>query len=195
MELIKAAKSNLRTELKKKLSQMTANEIIEQSKIITNKLLNDPIYASSNRVAVYLSMDSEVQTINIVKNIFASGKTCFIPKYNASDMFMVKLKSIDDLQSLPKTKWNILQPADDDIREDALETGGLDLIIVPGLGFTINGKRLGRGKGYYDQCMMNYINKYPSNNLITIGLAFSQQICDDIPTNQQDCPIDIVIYP
>lgn len=129
---------------------------------------------------------------------------------------MVKLKSIEDLQSLPKTKWNILQPADDDIREDALETGnllspycvticfqnnlyicigGLDLIIVPGLGFTINGKRLGRGKGYYDQCMMNYINKYPSNKLITIGLAFSQQICDDIPTNQQDCPIDIVIYP
>jgi len=38
MELIKAAKSNLRTKLKKKLSQITANEIIEQSKIITNKV-------------------------------------------------------------------------------------------------------------------------------------------------------------
>lgn len=36
---------------------------------------------------------------------------------------MVKLKSFHDLKSLPRTKWNILQPADDDVREDALDTG------------------------------------------------------------------------
>lgn len=40
-----------------------------------------PVYKSSNRVSVYLSMDSEVQTKDIVKNIFDSGKICFIPKY------------------------------------------------------------------------------------------------------------------
>lgn len=38
MELVKIAKSNLRNELKKKLSQMTTQEIIEQSKIITTKV-------------------------------------------------------------------------------------------------------------------------------------------------------------
>lgn len=36
---------------------------------------------------------------------------------------MVKLNSVKDLKSLPKTKWNISQPADDDVREDALATG------------------------------------------------------------------------
>lgn len=38
-------------------------------------------------------------------------------------MSMVKIKSVEDLESLPKTKWNISQPAYNDIREDALETG------------------------------------------------------------------------
>lgn len=38
-------------------------------------------------------------------------------------MSMVKLNSFDELESLPKTKWNISQPADQDIREDALTTG------------------------------------------------------------------------
>ncbi|XP_025203962.1 5-formyltetrahydrofolate cyclo-ligase [Melanaphis sacchari] len=195
MELVKIAKTNLRSDLKKKLSLMTAREITEQSKIITNKLLSHSVYKKSNRVSIYLSMDSEVQTYSIVKDIFISGKICFIPKYNKSEMFMVKIKSIDELNSLPKTKWNISQPADDDLREDALTTGGLDLIIVPGLGFTTDGKRLGRGKGYYDRCITEYKKKYPLNNLKIIGLAFSEQICNDIPINQQDILIDFLICP
>ena len=36
---------------------------------------------------------------------------------------MVKLSSMDDYASLPETKWKIKQPADDDVRPDALETG------------------------------------------------------------------------
>lgn len=69
------------------------------------------------------------------------------------------------------------------------------MIIVPGLGFTTDGKRLGRGKGYYDQCLIEYNKIYPHNDLKTIGLAFSHQICDDIPTSQHDSLIDFVLYP
>jgi hypothetical protein len=47
----------------------------------------------------------------------------FVLRYNQYDMSMVSLESMDDLKSLPKTKWNILQPADNDVREDALSTG------------------------------------------------------------------------
>lgn len=38
---------------------------------------------------------------------------------------MVKLESIEDLEGLPKTKWNIRQPVDDDVREDAMTSGKL----------------------------------------------------------------------
>lgn len=76
-----------------------------------------------------------------------------------------------------------------------LFSGGLDLIIIPGLGFTTNGKRLGRGKGYYDKYIIDYKKKYLCNDLKTIGLAFSQQICDEIPTTEQDSLIDFIIYP
>lgn len=73
--------------------------------------------------------------------------------------------------------------------------GGLDLLIVPGLGFTTNCKRLGRGKGYYDRCIRDYKQKYPYNNLKTIGLALRQQLCDDIPISHYDSLVDIVLYP
>lgn len=42
---------------------------------------------------------------------------------------MVKIKSVGDLESLPKTKWNISQPADDDMHEDALATGTLFVVL------------------------------------------------------------------
>jgi len=96
-------------------------------------------------------MDSEVQTNNIVENIFHSKKTCFIPKfvntffqtslmyfysnnlvfrYNKFEMLMVEIKSLDEINSLPKTKWNISQPADNDVHEDALTTGTLLMVLT-----------------------------------------------------------------
>lgn len=44
-------------------------------------------------------------------------------------MTMVKTKSMKDIMSLPKTKWNISQPADNDVREDALKTGILQYVF------------------------------------------------------------------
>ena len=61
-------------------------------------------------------------------------------------MTMVRIHSIQELINLPKTKWNIPQPLESEEREDCLKTGGLDLILVPGLCFTKEGWRLGRGK-------------------------------------------------
>jgi 5-formyltetrahydrofolate cyclo-ligase len=60
---------------------------------------------------------------------------------------MVKLRSLEDFQTLPTNNWGIKEPRHDEERENALE---LDLIIVPGLAFDKQGWRIGHGKGYYD---------------------------------------------
>ena len=88
----------------------------------------------------------------------SSGKHCFVPRYDTTgatnDMDMVKLRDLQDYESLPLTPWNIKQPeAHDDSRPEALAATdqGLDLLLVPGLAFTEDGRRLGRGKGFYDK--------------------------------------------
>ena len=57
------------------------------------------------------------------RNIFETGKECFIPKYVGLKMDMVRLKDWADYEALPVTTWNIKQPADDESREDALDAG------------------------------------------------------------------------
>ena len=86
-----------------------------------------------------------------------------MPSYDSSlmAMEMYRVHSMEDIKSLPKTRWNIQQPSGitthtisifvswkrngsltvfylsaDEGREDALSSGGLDLIVSPGLGFT-----------------------------------------------------------
>ncbi|XP_059478675.1 5-formyltetrahydrofolate cyclo-ligase [Neocloeon triangulifer] len=196
MSSVQAAKRLLRKEMKNRLVAMSKEQILLQSEQLTEKLLANPIYKESNRIAIYLSMSEEVQTCGILKNIFSTGKHCFIPRYESvnNSMEMLRLHSMDDIQTLEVTKWDVRQPSEIDGRENALETGGLDLIIVPGLAFTISGQRLGRGKGYYDTFLKRCtsIQKDPPD---TIALSFTEQIVESIPTEGHDFIIDSVIIP
>lgn len=70
-------------------------------------------------------MQDEIETEEIIKDIFQQGKTCFIPRYQfeSSHMDMVKLASPEEISSLPKTSWDIHQPGEGEVREEALSTG------------------------------------------------------------------------
>lgn len=187
------AKAVLRKELKQRLAAMTVEERTLQSDNISQKLFLLPEYQKSQRVCLYLHMAEEVYTTRILHHILETNKDCFIPQYIGPVMKMVKLDSLEDYEKLPETKWKIKQPADNDIRPDALETGGLDLILMPGLGFTQSGDRLGRGKGYYDTYLEKCFQKGFKPK--TIALAYKQQICEEIPVTESDIKVDFVLCP
>ena len=191
MLIMHSAKQVLRKEIKKKLSQLTESEKIRQSNIITKKLIKHPRYIESERISVYMHMKNEVRTIAILEDAFKSGKKVYIPKYVGSNMDMVELYSLNDYDNLPETSWHIKQPPDEEKdRENAIDTGGLDVIVVPGVGFTLHGDRLGHGKGYYD----TYIEKISAlKHPYLIGIGFNIQICDEIPTTPSDKTLDEVL--
>ncbi|XP_030891101.1 5-formyltetrahydrofolate cyclo-ligase isoform X6 [Leptonychotes weddellii] len=152
-------------------------------------------YQKSERISIFLSMQDEIETEEIIKDIFRRGKTCFIPRYQfqSNHMDMVKLASPEEVSSLPKTSWNIHQPGEDEVREEALSTGGLDLIFMPGLGFDKQGNRLGRGRGYYDTYLKRCLQQQDVRPY-TMALAFREQICLQVPMDENDMKVDEVLY-
>lgn len=70
-------------------------------------------------------MQDEVETEEIIRDIFRQGKACFIPRYGpqGSHMDMLSLASPDEVALLPRTPWNIRQPGENEAREEALSTG------------------------------------------------------------------------
>jgi 5-formyltetrahydrofolate cyclo-ligase len=64
----------------------------------------------------------------------------------------------------------------------------LDLILVPGVAFDLQGRRLGRGKGYYDQLL-------GALHGTRCGVAFDQQVVDEIPMAPHDMTLHCILTP
>jgi len=99
-------------------------------------------------------------------------------------MIMVRLNSMSCYERLPVNHYGIKEPDrldDDDLIAKPAESN-LDLAIVPGLAFARDGRRLGHGKGYYDEFLSNWASE-TSKRLYTIGVALDKRIVDDVPTS------------
>jgi 5-formyltetrahydrofolate cyclo-ligase len=61
------------------------------------------------------------------------------------------------------------------------------VVLVPGLAFTRDGVRLGRGMGFYDR----FLSRYP--HALRLGIAFEEQMAMALPTDAWDLPLDAVL--
>lgn len=74
-------------------------------------------------------------------------------------------------------------------------SGGLDMILVPGLAFSRQGHRLGRGGGFYDRYITWYREAMKSHHRAEpklVSIAFQEQVLSEVPTEAHDVRIDRV---
>ena len=68
------------------------------------------------------------------------------------------------------------------------DPAAVDVVIVPGVAFTPSGDRLGQGGGWYDRFLAGV---RPS--CITIGVGFEPQLLDEIPLEDHDLRLDLIV--
>ena len=81
--------------------------------------------------------------------------------------------------------FGILEP----VGEEPVKPGEIDVVVVPGVAFTVDGARLGRGKGYYDKYMSS-----AGFRALKIGVCFAEQLCDCLPVESHDLRMDSVVW-
>eukprot|EP00029_Vermamoeba_vermiformis_P012542 TRINITY_DN7389_c0_g1_i1.p1 TRINITY_DN7389_c0_g1~~TRINITY_DN7389_c0_g1_i1.p1 ORF type:complete len:208 (-),score=20.55 TRINITY_DN7389_c0_g1_i1:31-654(-) len=194
------AKDLVRKRIIQLLKSLSSDEIARQGSLIQNRLLGSEQYKKAKYIGVYLHTPKEAPTNKIIEDILRPGsnKVLFVPQVTGPTMKMVRIYSAEDLNSLPMNKWNIREPTDDVPREEAVELGQLDLLIIPGVAFDTNGHRLGRGKGYYDKFIYTLearMQQLGRKNPFTIGLAFNEQLMPNIPMEEHDKILDMIITP
>lgn len=93
----------------------------------------------------------------------------------------------------------MLEPTGKDASEEALNSDTpLDVILLPGAAFDRQGRRVGRGKGFYDKyitaCERHAeMRNKPRPRLI--GLSFYEQLLNTAPADLHDQPVDFLALP
>ena len=185
-------KSALRKEIKDKIKVIceNKNDKNQQEKEICQKIINSQEYKKASLILAYSALSDEVDLSELLENAFAQGKIVALPVVNGDEMnfFLTRSTSL-----LEKGAFGIMEPSKTSENligsESILEN---TLVLVPGRAFTKAGKRLGRGKGYYDKWFSTMEDK--ANQLVKWGICFSCQLVDDLPSDENDIPMDQIVF-
>ena len=115
--------------------------------------------------------------------MLSKSKKKIVPKIFCGELKFFQIKDL--YKDTKKNKYGILEPNQ---HASEFSIDKIDALIVPGLAFTLDGKRLGYGGGYYDKLLSNKAFK-----AFSIGFCFSFQIKKDLPTESHDKKVDYVI--
>ncbi len=156
------------------------------SKKIIESLMDLEYYKSANTIMCYISFGSEINTHDFIKTSIMSGKRIAVP-VTFHEPRVMKPSLLLDFDELELGYYNILTPKKEFIRY--IDPKEIDLVIVPGAVFDRRGYRIGYGGGYYDRFLANDIDKSTKR----ISLAFDLQIVDEVPKEDHDIPVDMII--
>lgn len=174
-------KLELRAFIRQRKRQMTEAEIAEKSRALTDLFTAAQCYRDAKTIYGYMSYNQEVRTLSILEQALRDGKRVAIPKCYGNEMRFIYM---DDLSRVEKSSCGIPEPiADGPVAED--ETA---LVLMPGLAFDLQGRRVGYGGGFYDK----FLAREPQHP--TVALCYDFQILEQLPVQEFDIPVDQVLW-
>lgn len=207
-------KKKIRQELLHKRKQLSNGEIQKRSEKICKQLVKLEEFQESKTVLIFVSMPDEVQTNCLFRAGLEQRKLLAVPivqkkpeplllsalseshirellfsnpvdNGNTGDTLMER-KVDSKNTNWTRSAFGILEPHQDTVRPVSISE--IDLIVVPGLGFDKDGMRIGFGGGHYDRLLAK-----THNSTLTVAVAFDFQIHNNIPHNDHDKKVDMVI--
>lgn len=179
-----ADKNALRQQLRQMLRSVPAELRGAKSQAACRNVIQSPEFAAAKVVMLYISMATEVDTAAIALRAWQEGKTVVVPKVFVNDRSMLPIE-IQSLETgLRTTPIGVREPA----VGQPIPVEFIDLVLVPGLGFSPTGQRIGRGGGFYDRFLVQ-----PGFQGATCGLAFEEQVVQTLPMLPHDQHLDMLI--
>jgi 5-formyltetrahydrofolate cyclo-ligase len=165
---------------------LSARDRKAKSAAIMELLFAAPEYKNALRVMFYVSFRSEVDTHGMINAALKAGKKVFIPvtDKNKHELLVSELKDLK--KDLEPSSRGILEPKKGRMRKACPEE--MDLILIPGVAFDLDGNRIGYGGGYYDRLLGKTGKKTER-----IGLCFESQLFKAIPAGTTDKKVDILV--
>ena len=171
-------KNSLRKLLLEKRDNTSSDLMKIASNQIQKKLKKISSFRNAEKIGAYYPIGSEIPTQGIIQEALSNNKRVYLPKVVGKEM---EFRRIDDFSSLERGSFDIMEP-----RQECAIENNLDVVLVPTVGISPKGIRLGYGHGYYDK----FLSK---NKTVTISLTLEKQIVKNIPKSEHDVLIDWIV--
>jgi 5-formyltetrahydrofolate cyclo-ligase len=181
-EEIKARKRELRAELIAARARLTLEERFERSQQVAERVDALPLLAGAGVVALYASLGTEVDTAALVRKLQARRVSCLFPRAVPGERRLV-FCACEPFELVRGPLGAAEPPAS--ARE--VELAEVDAFVIPGVAFSEDGLRLGRGGGYYD------VTLKAAPRAVRVGVAFDLQLLPTLPRAPHDVPLDAVV--
>ena len=195
------ARAQLRKKLREARRGLTNQQHTDAAKRIASRLRTLPFLDNSTTIAGYLVNDGEVNLTYFIESIWQSShdKKFALPVLHPVCKGHLLFLSYTQHSQLVKNKYNIEEPVLS--CENVIPVRQCDVILMPLVGFDVNGNRLGMGGGYYDRTL-SFTQRAPDSHSFSVsktpklvGIAHDIQEVDALPIAPWDVPLDAIVTP
>jgi 5-formyltetrahydrofolate cyclo-ligase len=178
-------KTELRQEMRARLRQIPEEERAERSMRLRQRILALPHWRFSRTVLLFAPRMDEPDVWPLVRSALDEGKTVALPSFDPVSGVYGARRVQDPASDLTSGRFGVREPGRS-CSEVSLPV--LDLVLVPGLAFTSEGGRLGRGGGFYDRLLA-------ATGALRVGVGMDEQIVPWVPLEPHDLSLDYIMTP
>jgi len=180
-----ASKPDWRKHFRELLANMTPAEQAEASALLCRRLEAQSEWQRARAVFLFVPTADEPDILPLVQSALAAGKTVTLPRHCRGADSYEAARIADLARDLAPGRFDIPEPRSECPRFPLNE---LDFSLVPGIGFALDGGRLGRGRGYFDRLLA----AIPG---FKCGAAFDCQVAPEFALEPHDVRLDCILTP
>jgi 5-formyltetrahydrofolate cyclo-ligase len=183
-------KSAQRQALRAKRIQLPFEERVVASERLASRVASTAFFKTSRRVACYFPNDGEIDPRPLMQRAWVRKKCCYLPVLSRLRDYLWFARVWPDTR-FRCNRFGIPEPLVE--QRELLRARDLDLILIPLVGFDLQGNRLGMGGGFYDRSLafLRYRQHWKRPRLL--GLAYDFQQVDILTADPWDIPMQAVV--
>ena len=178
------AKSILREQMRARWKTIAAAERVLGPAPLRAPSARARFFAEAQTVLLFAPLPDEPDITPLLDEIWASGRTLALPRFEAASGSYAPCR-VTGRAELVAGRFGVLEPGP---ACPLIPLNQLDFAFVPGVAFDLEGRRLGRGKGFYDRLLAGVRGH-------KCGVALEAQIVTEVPEEPHDVRVDSILTP
>jgi 5-formyltetrahydrofolate cyclo-ligase len=177
-------KSALRFRIRELVRAVPADERRALSETLCELMRQQTAWQHATKILFYSALPDEPDITPLLEETWAEKKIAALPRFDPQTNSYAAC-IVSSRTELSPGRFGALEPG---AGCPVVPLNQLDLVLVPGVAYDFTGRRLGRGKGFYDRLLAGVRGH-------KCGVAFDAQIIAAVPEEPHDMRVNSILTP